>query len=171
MIAPTLHTARLTLRMPTMEDFAAYRAFVMSDRAQYMGGPHAAQTAWDWFCNDTAQWALLGLGGLIVTPRDGGPALGQVAVSHGPAMPEPQLGWFLFAGHDGQGFATEAASAMRNWAFQDRGLETLVSYVHPANAASVKVASRLGAWIDKEAALLDNITCDVYRMNAAKVAA
>jgi hypothetical protein len=42
MIAPTLSTERLTLRPATMADFPAYAAFVTSDRARFMGGPHNA---------------------------------------------------------------------------------------------------------------------------------
>jgi RimJ/RimL family protein N-acetyltransferase len=161
MTAPTLHTARLTLRPPRMEDFPAYRTFLMSDRARYMGGPHDAPMAWNWFCNDTAQWPLLGMGALMIT--EGGAAIGQVAVCHGPIFPEPELGWFLYGGHEGVGYATEAATAMRDWAFGTRGLTTLVSYVDPVNAASARVALRLGAVIDPAAATPDNDPCTVYR--------
>ena len=45
MIAPTLQTARLTLRPATMADFAAYAAFLATDRSQYMGGPHGLAQA------------------------------------------------------------------------------------------------------------------------------
>ncbi|MEO8245358.1 MAG: GNAT family N-acetyltransferase, partial [bacterium] len=115
MIAPTLQTERLTLRPAVMADFAAYAGFLVTARAQYMGGPHDRAKAWDWFCNDTAQWVLLDMGALIVTHE--GRALGQVAVCHGPVFPEPELGWFLYDGADeGQGYAAEAAGALRDWA-------------------------------------------------------
>ena len=146
-MTPTLTTLRLTLRAPQMSDFPAYRDFVTSDRARFMGGPHDAAKAWDWFCNDTAQWHLLNMGGLIVT-LDGQP-IGQVALCHGPIFPEPELGWFLFGGqHEGQGYATEAATALRDWALGPRGLTTVVSHIDPANMASASLARRLGAFPD-----------------------
>ena len=158
---PTLHTPRLTLRVPEMADFAAYRAFVTSDRARFMGGPHNAATAWSWFCNDTAQWPLLGMGALTVL--HGHEQIGQVALCHGPIFPEPELGWFLFEGFEGQGFATEAASALRDWALGPRGLTTFVAYIDTANTASQVIARRLGAVVDPAAATPDGMTTLVYR--------
>ncbi len=77
-----------------------------------MGGPHGIRTAWEYFCNDTAQWTLFGHGGLMIVPNGMDTPIGQVAVCHGPIFPEPELGWFLYAGHEGKGFATEAAAAV-----------------------------------------------------------
>lgn len=159
MIAPTLTTARLVLRPLTQADFAVYAGFVTSDRTGFMGGPHDLSTAWAWFCKDVAGWDLLDMGGLLVT-HQGGP-VGQVALSGGPDFPEPELGWFLFAGYEGQGFATEAAGALRDWA---RGrLASIVSYIDPKNAASIKVARRLGAVLDVAALTPHNAPTGVYR--------
>jgi RimJ/RimL family protein N-acetyltransferase len=66
---------------------------------------------------------------------------------------EPELGYMTVPEHRGQGYATEAARAARNWGL--RLLPTIVSYVHPDNAASNRVAERLGAIrdLDAEAAI------------------
>jgi RimJ/RimL family protein N-acetyltransferase len=53
------------------------------------------------------------------------------------------MGWALYDGYEGQGYATEAAKAARDWA-QGR-LASLVSYTHASNTRSVAVAERLGA--------------------------
>lgn len=162
---PTLQTRRLVLRLPVITDFPAYRDFVTSPRAQWMGGPHDADKAWDWFCNDVAQWSLLGLGGLTVTLK--GKPIGQVAVCHCPNFPEPELGWFLFdATHEGQGYASEAAAALRDWALGPRGLPSVVSYVDPANLASQRLAERLGGKLDLGAATPGGISCLTYRFAA-----
>ena len=159
---PTLQTKRLVLRLPVISDFPAYRAFVTSPRALWMGGPHDAAKAWDWFCNDVAQWTLLGLGGLTITLN--GQPIGQVAVCHGPIFPEPELGWFLFdAAHEHHGYATEAATAMRDWALGPRGLPTIVSYIDPANPASQRVADRLGGILDLKAATPGGMATLTYR--------
>lgn len=166
MIAPTLRTARLRLRPATMADFDAYAAFLATDRARYMGGPHDRAKAWDWFCNDTAQWVLLDMGALIVTLDDR--AIGQVAVCHGPHFPEPELGWFLYDSADeGQGLASEAAAALRDWALGPRGLASLVAYIDPANEASLRLAERLGARLDIGAATPDGVPSAVYRFKGA----
>jgi len=160
---PVLETERLTLRAHTMGDFQAYAAFCASDRSRYMGGPFAVTKAWNWFCNDTAQWALLDMGGLLIDRRDTGETIGQVSLCHGPIFPEPELGWFLFDGHEGHGFAVEAATALRGWAYGKRGLTTLVSYIDIENARSIAVAERLGATRDPAAALPEgDLPSDTY---------
>ena len=162
MIAPTLTTERLVLRPLQMADFASSAGFLATERSRFMGGPHDTARAWDWFCNDTAQWALLDMGALMITHL--GQVVGQVALCHGPVFPEPELGWFLYDGAGGRGFATEAAVALRDWGFGVRGLATMVSYIDPANAASVKVAERLGARIDPLAATPGNKPTLAYRL-------
>src|SRR5690606_13136982 len=51
----------------------------------------------------------------------------------------------------GQGYAFEAASALRDWAFSVRGLPSLVSYCDPENARSIGLARKLGAVPDASA--------------------
>lgn len=46
---------------------------------------------------------------------------------------------------------TEAAVALRDWAFAELGLPSLVSYFDPANVRSIAVAERLGAVRDDNA--------------------
>lgn len=161
MIGPTLTTARLVLRPMTMADFPAYRDFLTGTRTRYMDGPHDAATAWHWFCNDVALWALMDLGGLVIT-KDG-VAVGTVGLCHPPHFPEPELGWFLYDGAEGQGFVTEAAAALRDWGLGPRGLPTIVSYIDPDNQRSIRVAERLGARIDPLAATPGNGPTEVWR--------
>lgn len=77
--------------------------------------------------------------------------VGQVGINHGPLFPERELGWLLYEGHEGQGYATEAARALRDWAFGAGGLETLVSYFDAGNHRSIAVAERLGGRPDPDA--------------------
>ena len=87
----------------------------------------------------------------MIDLRSTGESVGQVGVSDGPLFPEKELGWNLYEGFEGFGFATEAAAALRDWAKETLGLHGLVSYVDPRNAASVRVADRLGAVLDSDA--------------------
>ena len=141
--APVIRTSRLVLRPCRIEDFEPYAAFLASDRARFLHGPHTRETAWQWFTDSIAHWPLFGYGGLMV--EAGGRLVGQVGITSGMRFPEPELGWLLFDGCEGRGYATEAALALRNFAYENAGLETLVSYCSLANAGSVAVAERLGA--------------------------
>ena len=84
-----------------------------------------------------------------------GQCVGSVGINHGPLFPEKELGWFLHDGHEGQGYATEAARALRDWAARERRLPRLVSYIAPANAPSIAVARRMGAIPDATAPRMD----------------
>lgn len=142
---PTIETKRLRLRGPALSDFEDFQRIMMSTRAQYMGGPYNKAGAWGVFCHDIAGWAIFGHGGLMIDRKRDGVCIGQVGINHGPLFPEKELGWLLYDGHEGQGYATEAAAALRDWAFEELGLTTLVSYCDPHNAPSIAVAERLGA--------------------------
>jgi RimJ/RimL family protein N-acetyltransferase len=122
-----------------------------SQRSVYMGGPFDTRAAWGMFCHDVAVWQLFGHGALMIDLTATGDCVGQIGINHGPLFPEKELGWMIYEGHEGKGYATEAARALRDWAFGTLGLETLVSYVDPANAGSIAVAQRLGAVLDPHA--------------------
>lgn len=148
---PTLHTERLILRPAVFEDFATYSALMGSERSTFMGGPYDERDAWREFAIETAQWQLFGHGGLMIDRRSDDQLAGLVGINHGPFFPEKELGWMLFDGFEGQGYATEAAACMKDWAFETLGLKTLVSYIDKENAASIAVAKRLGAELDHDA--------------------
>lgn len=54
-----------------------------------------------------------------------------------------QIAWVVAVPHQGQGYATEAAAAMRDWLLE-QGAEVLEAYVHPEHQASMGVARHLG---------------------------
>ena len=150
-VIPTLHTERLVLRPPAMADYPAYAAFMASDRSRLMGGPHVRWAAWGMFTSDVAMWELYGHGALMIESRANGDCGGQVGINHGPMFPEKELGRMLYAGSEGQGFATEAGGALKDWAFETLNLSTLVSYFDPENYKSMAVSARLGGVRDDNA--------------------
>jgi RimJ/RimL family protein N-acetyltransferase len=61
-----------------------------------------------------------------------------------PFMPAVEIGWRLALDCWGRGFATEGARAVINYAFEDLGLENLVSFTVPGNLRSRRVMEKLG---------------------------
>lgn len=55
-----------------------------------------------------------------------------------------ELGWWIWKAHWGRGYATEAAQAFVTHARDVMGLDQLVAVIDPPNAASIRVAERLG---------------------------
>ncbi|WP_316013497.1 GNAT family N-acetyltransferase [Roseobacter sp. HKCCA0434] len=150
-MAPTLRTDRLVLRAHRRSDFDAYAAIFASDRSVHMGGPLDRDAAWGSFCADVAGWALNGFGAWAIERASDGQLIGQVALQHPPRFPERELGWMLFDGFEGQGFACEAATAARDFAFDTLGWSDCVSYISPENAPSIRLAQAMGARRDETA--------------------
>ncbi len=154
---PELETERLRLRAPRVADLPLWLPLYSGPRAVQMGGPFEDPdaTAWEEFAYYTGCWMLYGHGLWTVERRDTGAAVGFVHLAIEWDDWEPELGWHLTPEARGQGFASEAARAARDWGFGV--LETFVSYVHPDNAPSNRVAERLGATRDRsaEAALIE----------------
>jgi RimJ/RimL family protein N-acetyltransferase len=155
MTIPTLQTERLILRAMRVEDFPAYAEIMASPRSVFMGGPFDQRAAWGMFCHDLALWILYGHGALMIDVRDTGECVGQIGINHGPLFPEKELGWLLYEGFEGNGYATEAATAMRDWARDTLKLPTLVSYFDSENHRSMAVSARLGGTRDDKALLQD----------------
>lgn len=149
---PMLRTERFILRPMTMDDWPAYFAFMQTERSAGMGGPFDKKMAWALFCHDMAQWPLMGNGALMIEDSAAGSCLGQVGINHGPLFPEHELGWFVYREAEGRGVAFEAARRFLDWARSERKLPGLVSYVDEENQRSRRLAERLGAVLDKDAA-------------------
>ncbi|MEY1554639.1 GNAT family N-acetyltransferase [Yoonia sp. R2331] len=143
---PRIETARLVLRAPRLADWASLEPIFTTERATHIGGPMTAEDAWLDFNQLVAGWVLRGHGALTITRRDDDDTpLGLVLLGHEFGDPQAELGWLLTTDAEGQGYATEAAAALRDWGFDLLGQAGFVSYIADGNATSVKVAARLGA--------------------------
>lgn len=77
--------------------------------------------------------------------------------------PELELGYWLMPNMQGKGYATEAGVKSRDYAWEVVGAKSLVSYIHPENEPSKRVAERLGARFEENIDLLSHGPHCVYR--------
>lgn len=150
MIAPVLHTERLTLRMPVLADFGPRAEFYASDRSVWEGGPLPRAEAWRIWASEVGQWPLMGYGPFSVEDRATGTYLGEVGIYHPEGYPEPELGWFVTAEAEGRGIAVEAAQAVMLWARKAFGWDDITNIIDPGNARSIALGLRLGGKIDPQ---------------------
>lgn len=87
-----------------------------------------------------------GCGLWLVLDRESGEPLGRVGLLRQDVngAGEFEVGYMIHRPYWRRGFATEAATAVRDWAFGERRLPRVVSLIHPANAPSQGVARNLG---------------------------
>jgi RimJ/RimL family protein N-acetyltransferase len=145
MLIPTLTTERLVLRGFRASDWDDYSS-MNADPAvrQWLGGNLLSrEQSWTQMEAFLGQWALRGYG--VFTVEVDGVFAGRAGILHPADWPEPELAWTLASGLWGRGLATEAAGAIRQWAFSTFHWERLVSYISPENLRSRRVAEKLGA--------------------------
>jgi RimJ/RimL family protein N-acetyltransferase len=156
-----LSTDRLCLRPPTPRDAEAlYDLF--ADR-QVMDGLGlapvlAVDEARAMVTEGIDGWRTEGLGPFLLEDPAARQVIGQAGVmifdtrgwtpstrTTAGRHAQPELGWALIRAHWGHGYATEAAAAIRVWAYESRSIDRLVSLITPGNVRSQRVAQRLGA--------------------------
>lgn len=140
-----LSTERLVLRPPRRADFEAYAAFYASDRTSEIGGPRDRDAAWRLFAADAGHWPLMGYGWFTLCEDGSETPIGTCGLHFPPGHGDVEIGWTLYDAGLGKGYATEAARAVLAWGFGPLGMSRIVSYISAANAASKRVAERLGA--------------------------
>jgi RimJ/RimL family protein N-acetyltransferase len=162
---PTLETKRLILRGPKASDADAFVAAYAEDRMKFAGGPKGTRDAWDFFGTEIGHWVMRGYGMFVMTSKDSDTPMGIVGHWHPKTWPEREVGWVLFSdAHEGKGHVTEAARACVDYAWRVLKWDTIVSYIDPQNARSIRVADRLGASMDPDAPQPKPQTpCLVYR--------
>ncbi|MEO1677685.1 MAG: GNAT family N-acetyltransferase [Pseudomonadota bacterium] len=152
---PELETERLRMRAPIAKDWPAYRDLMTSERAKYLGGPHTPGRAYKEFSVEIAHWVIHGAGPWMLCLKGTDDAIGLVGPYHPEGWPEREIGWMIFEGGEGHGYAFEAAVASRHWAYTEGGWESAVSYIGQGNTRSIALAERLGAVLDEAATPLD----------------
>lgn len=162
---PVLETDRLILRAPQQGDYEPWADLATSDRAIHIGGPLTRPLAWRAMGHLTGHWVHRGFGMFIFCAKGDGTPLGMTGPWFPEGWPEPELGWSVWnAAAEGKGFAFEAATAARAYAYATLGWHTAVSYIHPDNARSIALATRLGAMRDTDVATpFGDDPCLVYR--------
>lgn len=159
---PVLVTERLILREPREADFEAAARFAASDRAAFVGGPQDRWQAWRGFSSGIGHWILRGFGFWTVEDKATSVVAGRVGLIDHDGWPEIELGWHLYEGFEGRGYAYEAAMAARSHAYRVMNLPPMISQIAPANVRSRRLAERMGATIERETEL-HGIPCLIYR--------
>jgi RimJ/RimL family protein N-acetyltransferase len=143
----TLETDRLTLRLLCGSDFDAYAEMCGDPEVmRYIGDgqPVVRSMAWRNLAMMVGHWALRGYGLWAVEERSSGGLVGRIGFWNPEGWPGFELGWMLRRPFWGRGYATEAARTALQFAFTQMLQPEVISLVHPENAASIRIAEKLG---------------------------
>lgn len=67
-----------------------------------------------------------------------------------PQTEEIDLGYRFMVRHWGKGYATEAASAVLNWAWQDLAMPYIIGRAEPENIASCRILEKIGMTYERD---------------------
>mgnify|MGYP006278202039 CR=1 FL=1 len=167
-----IETARLLIRDIVPQDVSALaRLWADPDVTRHMGGPRdeaelraifeedaqrAVQPEVDdlWPVVETASGRVVGHCGLLHKEVDGRPEVELVYVFE-------QAVW-------GQGYATEAAGALADYAFQGVHLQRVIAPIDPNNVASERVAQKIGMCFERAIARDGGAVRRVYALEATR---
>jgi RimJ/RimL family protein N-acetyltransferase len=148
-----IETERLVLRLPRVEDAADLTiAYADPETVRYIGAGTTSTQAEveEAIARWLERWDAWGMSLFSLERRDDGRVLGRAGFlrwdpeTWKTGGSETEIGWLLAREHWGQGYATEAALALRDWALRERGLSRLISLIQHGNVRSVRVAEKLG---------------------------
>jgi [ribosomal protein S5]-alanine N-acetyltransferase len=144
---PTLETDRLRLTAfgeRHFDDYAEMLADPESTRFVGSGVPLNRMNAWRSMAMLLGHWQLRGFGMWALERLEDDMFVGRVGLLYPEGWPDIELGWMLRPEHRGHGYATEAARATLQFAWEKLNAPRVISLVRDGNEASDRVAKRLG---------------------------
>lgn len=114
------------------------------------GRPATEEEAWGRLHRYVGHWAMMGFGYWLVADRATGRFVGEVGFADfkRAIIPSfdgaPEAGWALAPWAHGRGYATEALTAALGWLEEHVRPARTVCMIDEANAASLRVAEKVG---------------------------
>lgn len=142
-----LETERLLLREMGQSDLAALCAILQDDETMYAyEGALSDDEAQAWLDRQMERYARDGFGLWAVVLKETGAMIGQCGLTYQDAdgVRVVEVGYLFQRAFWHRGYATEAARACRDYAFDQVGVDTVYSIIRDTNIPSQKVALRNG---------------------------
>ena len=160
-----IETERLILREYSVEDFPALHEIVSDpETMQHYPKPFDEERTKSWIEWNLQNYKEYGFGLWAVVLKETGEFIGDCGITiqniDGELLPE--IGYHIHKKYWRQGFGSEAARAVRDWAFENTKYDCIYSYMKYTNIPSQKTAMKNGMVFIEEYPDVDNGTTCVY---------
>jgi [ribosomal protein S5]-alanine N-acetyltransferase len=162
------------LDMSRLEEFIALTSDAKTMRYWSADGPLTREAAESNFHAALARLRKHGFGRRWIVRKTTGASLGFTDTKYfgnscdDVSPEEVEIGWMLTPKAWGHGYATEAGRAVRDEAFEQLGLESIVAVHHPGNAASARVIDKLGMAFERDLVDRRGWPYRLYRLTRAE---
>jgi len=141
-------TSRLILRKMTLDDLPDLASMLEDAQAMFAyEGPFSDDEVRAWLDWQFANYQEFGFGlwAVILDAQ----MIGQCGITwqNIDGMRRPEIGYHIKRAFWHQGYATEAAAACRDYAFDELGMDEIFCQIRDTNIASMNVAIRIGMTI------------------------
>ena len=140
-------TGRLLLRRIDQSDLDFFTdLFADAEVMRFSLGQRTREQTREWIDKATAAYEEHGYGPWCVLRKSDGAPIGSCGVVHQTVdgTAEVELGYRLAEPFWGQGFAPEAAAAVRDLAFGKYAVTRVIALIDPLNVRSIRVAEKIG---------------------------
>jgi RimJ/RimL family protein N-acetyltransferase len=145
---PTLLTSRLVLRPFDLEDAKQVQSlageFAIAENMPYLPHPYHDGIAEEWIKSLAPNFSQGLEATFAITLRETNELIGAISLMHVIRDHQAELGYWIGTHYWRQGYATEAARRMVEYAFKDRGLQRIHARHTARNPNSGKIMRGLG---------------------------
>lgn len=150
-------TERLLLRPLDMSDITEMCQVLCDPEVMlFSGGVKPGKGVSEWLKGCIENYSNFGFGLWAVVEKETKGAIGYCGLTKLPEIdghPEIEIGFRLARNFWSRGYATEAAVAVRNYAFHALSLHRLIALIDPENTSSIRVVDKLGMHYEKDVML------------------
>ncbi len=143
----TIETDRLVLREMNMDDFESlYNVLADSDIMQHYPYTFDEKRVRGWIDRNIERYRIFGFGLWAVCIKDTGEMIGDcgLTMQNIGGVIKPEIGYHIRKDMQRNGYAKEAAIAVRDWAFENTPFNEIFSYMKYTNEPSAKCAVSWG---------------------------
>ena len=167
----TIETDRLILREMTEDDFnAIYAVLADSDIMQHYPYTFDEERVREWIRKNIERYKVFGFGLWAVVLKE----TGEVIWNCGLTMQiingqiKPEIGYHIRKDCQRQGYASEAAKAVRDWTFINTPFNIIYSYMKYTNVPSYRTAIAYGCHLVDEFEDENKEIIEVYAISRAE---
>jgi ribosomal-protein-alanine N-acetyltransferase len=152
-----LKTRRLLLRhFHRSDEEAMCQVFCDPEVMRFSDGVRTKKWIQDWLDSCLERYQTLGFGPYAVAENKLEEVIGYCGLFSFPdidGQPEIEIGYRLRRSAWGRGYATEAAGAVKDYAFTTLHIPRMIALIDPANIASIRVSEKIGMRYEKKVML------------------